>query len=344
MSNTTYNRSLFPKTRMRRNRKSASLRGLVQENNLSTSSLIQPLFVMEGNKKSEPVDTMPGIKRLSPDLILEEARILSSLGIPALAIFPAIEKSKKSLLCEEAHNPKGLIQQTIKLVKKYVPDLMLITDVALDPYTVHGHDGVLDQNGFIDNDETNKILTKQALSHAEAGADIVGPSDMMDGRILNLREAFEKNQFKNTGIMAYSAKFASNYYGPFRSAIGTSQNSADIDKSSYQMDFHNSDEALHECALDLKEGADILLIKPGMPYLDIISKVKETFRVPTFAYQVSGEYSMHCLAIEQKIFEKDAVIMESLTAFKRAGADAILTYFAKEAAQIMQKPGNSQYR
>ena len=261
---------------MRRNRKSASLRGLVQENNLSTSSLIQPLFVMEGNKKSEPVDTMPGIKRLSPDLILEEARILSSLGIPALAIFPAIEKSKKSLLCEEAHNPKGLIQQTIKLVKKYVPDLMLITDVALDPYTVHGHDGVLDQNGFIDNDETNKILTKQALSHAEAGADIVGPSDMMDGRILNLREAFEKNQFENTGIMAYSAKFASNYYGPFRSAIGTSQSSADIDKSSYQMDFRNSDEALHECALDLKEGADILLIKPGMPYLDIISKVKET--------------------------------------------------------------------
>ena len=240
MSNTTYNRSLFPKTRMRRNRKSASLRGLVQENNLSISSLIQPLFVMEGNKKSEPVDTMPGITRLSPDLILEEARILSSLGIPALAIFPAIEKSKKSLFCEEAHNPKGLIQQTIKLVKKYVPDLMLITDVALDPYTVHGHDGVLDQNGFIDNDETNKILTKQALSHAEAGADIVGPSDMMDGRILHLREAFEKNQFKNTGIMAYSAKFASNYYGPFRSAIGTSQNSADIDKSSYQMDFHNS--------------------------------------------------------------------------------------------------------
>ena len=265
---------------------------------------------------------------------MNEAQELYNLGIQAIAIFPVIEKEKKSFNAEESFNENGLVQNTIKLLKRNIPELTLITDVALDPYTTHGHDGILNQKNIIDNDLTNETLVKQALSHAVAGADIIAPSDMMDGRILRIREKLESHNFHDTIIMSYASKYASNYYGPFRDAIGSSDREK-IDKSTYQIDIHNTDEAISECELDLQEGADILLIKPGMPYLDIITAVKQTFGVPTFAYQVSGEYSMHCLAFEKGLLERDSTLLESLIAFKRAGADAILTYFAKEAAILL---------
>ena len=334
MKSSTKNRGQFPYTRMRRKRKSSSVRKLVQESTLEITDLIQPVFVIDGNNKTESITSMPGINRLSPDQLLNEAQELYNLGIQAIAIFPVIEKEKKSLNAEESFNENGLVQNTIKLLKRNIPELTLITDVALDPYTTHGHDGILNQKNIIDNDLTNETLVKQALSHAVAGADIIAPSDMMDGRILRIREKLESHNFHDTIIMSYASKYASNYYGPFRDAIGSSDGEK-IDKSTYQIDIHNTDEAILECELDLQEGADILLIKPGMPYLDIITAVKQTFGVPTFAYQVSGEYSMHCLAFEKGLLARDSTLLESLIAFKRAGADAILTYFAKEAAILL---------
>ena len=334
MKGNTKNRGQFPYTRMRRNRKSSSIRKLVQESTLEITDLIQPVFVIDGNNKTESITSMPGINRCSPDQLLNEAQELYNLGIQAIAIFPVIEKEKKSFNAEESFNENGLVQNTIKLLKRNIPELTLITDVALDPYTTHGHDGILNQKNIIDNDLTNETLVKQALSHAVAGADIIAPSDMMDGRILRIREKLESHNFHDTIIMSYASKYASNYYGPFRDAIGSSDGEK-IDKSTYQIDIHNTDEAISECELDLQEGADILLIKPGMPYLDIITAVKQTFGVPTFAYQVSGEYSMHCLAFEKGLLERDSTLLESLIAFKRAGADAILTYFAKEAAILL---------
>ena len=334
MKGSTKNRGQFPYTRMRRNRKSSSIRKLVQESTLEITDLIQPVFVIDGNNKTESITSMPGINRCSPDQLLNEAQELYNLGIQAIAIFPVIKKEKKSLNAEESFNENGLVQNTIKLLKRNIPELTLITDVALDPYTTHGHDGILNQKNIIDNDLTNETLVKQALSHAVAGADMIAPSDMMDGRILLIREKLESHNFHDTIIMSYASKYASNYYGPFRDAIGSSDGEK-IDKSTYQIDIHNTDEAISECELDLQEGADILLIKPGMPYLDIITAVKQTFGVPTFAYQVSGEYSMHCLAFEKGLLERDSTLLESLIAFKRAGADAILTYFAKEAAILL---------
>ena len=275
---------------------------------------------------------MPGIERLSIDLLLEEAKELVELGVPAVAIFPVTPSDKKSLLAEEAYNPDALAQRTVRTLKEAFPELGVITDVALDPFTVHGQDGIIDDEGYVINDVTTEILVKQALSHAEAGADVVAPSDMMDGRIGAIREALEAQGHIHTRIMAYSAKYASSYYGPFRDAVGSAGNLKGADKKTYQMDPANSDEALREVALDLQEGADMVMVKPGMPYLDVVRRVKDEFGVPTFAYQVSGEYAMHKAAIDNGWLAEEAIIMESLLAFKRAGADGILTYFAKQAA------------
>ena len=275
---------------------------------------------------------MPGIERLSIDLLIEEAKELVALGVPAVAIFPVTPSDKKSLEAEEAYNPEGLAQRTVKALKQEVPEIGVITDVALDPFTVHGQDGIIDEDGYVLNDITTDILIKQALSHAEAGADVVAPSDMMDGRIGAIREALEEAGFINTRIMAYSAKYASSYYGPFRDAVGSAGNLKGADKKTYQMDPANSDEALREVALDLQEGADMVMVKPGMPYLDVVRRVKDEFGAPTFAYQVSGEYAMHMAAIQNGWLAEKPVIMESLLAFKRAGADGNLTYFAKKAA------------
>jgi porphobilinogen synthase len=282
------------------------------------------------------VASMPGVNRLSIDLLVEEAIEIAALGIPAIALFPVVPEEKKSLLAEEAYSPEGLAQRAIRAIKQAVPELGVIIDVALDPFTSHGQDGIIDEEtGYVLNDITIEVLVKQALSHAQAGADIVAPSDMMDGRIALIREALEECDFTNTQIMAYSAKYASSYYGPFREAVGSANNIQGGDKKTYQMDPGNSDEALHECALDLEEGADMIMVKPGMPYLDILRRVKDELRAPTFVYQVSGEYAMHCAAFENGWLNRDAVILESLLAFKRAGADGILTYFAKEAAVIL---------
>jgi porphobilinogen synthase len=286
------------------------------------------------------VASMPGVNRLSIDLLVEEAIEIAALGIPAIALFPVVPEEKKSLLAEEAYNPEGLAQRAIHTIKQAVPELGVIIDVALDPFTSHGQDGIIDEEtGYVLNDITIEVLVKQALSHAQAGADIVAPSDMMDGRIALIREALEECDFINTQIMAYSAKYASSYYGPFREAVGSANNILGGDKKTYQMDPGNSDEALHECALDLEEGADIIMVKPGMPYLDILRRVKDELRAPTFIYQVSGEYAMHCAAFDNGWLNRDAVILESLLAFKRAGADGILTYFAKEAAVILASSG-----
>ena len=329
-------RAPYPYTRMRRNRATHFSRRLTRENALSVNDLILPLFVIEGTEQSEAVASMPGVNRLSIDLLVEEAIEIAALGIPAIALFPVVPEEKKSLLAEEAYNPEGLAQRAIRAIKKAVPDLGIIIDVALDPFTSHGQDGIVDEEtGYVLNDITIEVLVKQALSHAQAGADIVAPSDMMDGRIAVIREELEKNDFVNTQIMAYSAKYASSYYGPFRDAVGSANNIQSGDKKTYQMDPGNSDEALHECALDLDEGADMIMVKPGMPYLDIVSRVKEELKAPTFVYQVSGEYAMHCAAFDSGWLNREAVILESLLAFKRAGADGILTYFAKEAAVIL---------
>ncbi|MBL4833377.1 MAG: porphobilinogen synthase [Pseudomonas sp.] len=326
----------YPHTRLRRARRDDFSRRLVRETQLSVNDLIYPVFILEGTGQREAVASMPGVERLSIDLLLEEAAELVELGIPALALFPVTPLERKSLDAAEAYNPEGLAQRATRALKARFPELGVITDVALDPFTTHGQDGIIDEHGYVLNDVSVEALVKQTLSHAEAGADIVAPSDMMDGRVGAMREALEAAGHVNTRILAYSAKYASAYYGPFRDAVGSAGNLGKGNKATYQMDPANSDEALHEVAQDLAEGADMVMVKPGVPYLDIVHRVKSTFRVPTFVYQVSGEYAMHCAAI-QNGWLSEAVILESLTAIKRAGADAILTYFAKTAARQLQQ-------
>lgn len=329
-------RGAFPYTRMRRNRSEDFSRRLNSETQLNVNDLILPLFVIEGNNVSQAIESMPGVNRLSIDLLAKQAELVFKLGIPAVALFPVVGNDKKSLLAEEAYNPDGLAQRAVKAIKAAVPDLGVITDVALDPFTTHGQDGIIDQDSnYVLNDASVEAMVKQAISHAQAGADIVAPSDMMDGRIGAIREALEDEGFANTQIMAYSAKYASSFYGPFRDAVGSASNLAGGNKKTYQMDPANSDEAVHECALDLDEGADMIMVKPGMPYLDVVRRVKDELKAPTFAYQVSGEYAMICAAAERGWLNSDEAVMESLLAFKRAGADGILTYFAVQAANIL---------
>ncbi len=323
----------FPATRMRRIRRFDFSRRLARENQLSVDDLIYPMFVIEGENKTENVASMPGVQRYSIDLLVKELEQLVALGLPMVALFPVTPSEDKSLLAEQAYAENGLAQRAIRALKQAFPELGVMTDVALDPFTTHGQDGIIDAQGYVQNDVTTEILVKQALSHAAAGADVVAPSDMMDGRIAAIREALEEAGFHNTMIMAYSAKYASHYYGPFRDAVGSSANLKGGDKKTYQMDPANGQEALHEVALDIEEGADMVMVKPGMPYLDVVRQVKDTFAVPTFAYQVSGEYAMHKAAFKNGWLAERPVVMESLLAFKRAGADGILTYFAKDVAQ-----------
>ena len=328
-------RGPFPFTRMRRLRAPPFARALTAENALTASDFIYPMFVLEGEGQREAVPSMPGVERLSIDLLTERAREAFELGIPAIALFPVVGEAKKSLDAAEAYSPDGLVQRTVKALKTELPELGVITDVALDPYTTHGQDGIINNEGYVLNDITKEALVKQAVSHAEAGADVVAPSDMMDGRIGAIREALESAGHVNTLILSYAAKYASVYYGPFRDAVGSAGNLKGGDKKTYQMDPANSDEAIHEVALDLQEGADMVMVKPGMPYLDVVRRVKSELKVPTFAYQVSGEYAMHQAAFERGWLSRDAVILESLLSFKRAGADGILTYFAVDAARLL---------
>lgn len=331
-----HNNIIFPKTRMRRMRFHDFSRRLMQENSLSVDDLIYPLFVIEGQNKRQKIASMPGVERLSIDLLLEEADQLKQLGIPAIALFPVVSTEKRSDDAKEAYNPDGLAQCCVKALKQNFPDLGVITDVALDPFTSHGQDGLINNDGYVMNDETVNVLCKQALSHADAGVDIVAPSDMMDGRIGAIRSILETNNHINTLILAYSAKYASSFYGPFRDAVGSAGNLGKANKNSYQMDPANADEALREIELDLQEGADMIMIKPGMPYLDIIRRAKQQFAVPTFAYQVSGEYAMLKAASLNGWLDEKQVVLESLLAFKRAGSDAILTYYAKPVAQWLK--------
>lgn len=331
--NPHFSASGFPFQRPRRLRKDDFSRNLVRENQLSVNDLIYPCFVLEGTNQREAVSSMPGVERLSIDLLLKEAAIIHGLGVPAIALFPVTPDNVKSLDAREAYNPEGLAQRAVRALKTEFPDLGVITDVALDPFTTHGQDGLIDDSGYILNDATVDVLIKQALSHAEAGVDIVAPSDMMDGRIGAIRQALESQGHIHTRILAYSAKYASAFYGPFRDAVGSAANLGSGNKYSYQMDPANSDEALHEVALDIDEGADMVMIKPGMPYLDIVRRVKDSFQKPTFVYQVSGEYAMLKAASQNGWLDEKAVVMESMIAFKRAGADAILTYYAKDIAQ-----------
>lgn len=335
MSTNTANR-IFPATRLRRNRRDDFSRRLVRENQLSVDDLIYPVFVLDGSNRREAVPSMPGIERLSIDLLLKEAELWVELGIPALALFPVTPLENKSLDAAAAWDPEGIAQRAVRALRERFPELGVITDVALDPFTTHGQDGILDDNNYVLNEETVDALVRQALSHAEAGAQIVAPSDMMDGRVQAIREALEMAGHSNVRIMAYSAKYASAYYGPFRDAVGSAANLGKANKSTYQMDPANSNEALHEVATDLSEGADMVMVKPGMPYLDILHRVKDEFKAPTFVYQVSGEYAMHMAAI-QNGWLSEAVIMESLVAFKRAGADGILTYFTVHAAKQLKQ-------
>ena len=325
-------RAPWPATRMRRMRRDDFSRRLMREHTLTVDDLIYPVFVLEGSNQTEAVPSMPGVERKSIDLLVEEARELAELGIPAMALFPVTPADVKTLDGREAWNPDGLAQRAVRAIKAAVPEMGVITDGALDPFTTHGQDGIIDDNSYVLNDVTVDALVKQALSHADAGADMVAPSDMMDGRIGAIREALENHGHIHTRIMAYSAKYASAYYGPFRDAVGSAGNLGKADKTTYQMDPANSDEALHEIALDLAEGADVVMVKPGMPYLDVVRRVKDEFKVPVYAYQVSGEYAMHMAAFQNGWLDQDKVMMESLLAFKRAGADGILTYFAKAAA------------
>lgn len=327
----------FPARRLRRLRKHDFSRRLVAENQLSVNDLIYPMFIVEGKNRREAIASMPGIERLSLDLLVEEAKLLVELGIPAIAIFPVTPDALKTEMAEEAYNSEGLAQRAVCRVKETCPELGVITDVALDPFTTHGQDGIIDSEGYVLNDITTEILVKQALSHAQAGADIVAPSDMMDGRIAAIRDALENAGYINTQIMAYSAKYASNYYGPFRDAVGSAGNLKGANKSTYQMDPANSDEAIHEVALDIQEGADMVMVKPGMPYLDIVRRVKTELQVPTFAYQVSGEYAMHKAAIKNGWLKERETVLESLLCFKRAGADGVLTYFAKQVAMWLKE-------
>jgi porphobilinogen synthase len=327
----------FPASRLRRMRNQDFSRRLMRENTLTADDLIYPMFVLDGENKREAVLSMPGVERVSIDLLLKEAEELVELGIPAIALFPVTPPEAKSLDAKEAWNSEGLAQRAVRALKQHLPELGIITDVALDPFTTHGQDGIIDDTGYVLNDITVEALVKQALSHAAAGADIVAPSDMMDGRIASIREALEAANYSETRILAYAAKYASAYYGPFRDAVGSSSNLGKADKKSYQMDPANSDEALHEVAMDIQEGADMIMVKPGMPYLDIVRRVKTELKVPTFVYQVSGEYAMHMAAIQNGWLDKDQTIMESLLCIKRAGADGILTYFAKDAARILRQ-------
>ena len=307
----------------------------MQETSLTTDDLIFPVFIVDGTEQRQPIESMPDMFRLSIDQLIKEAAELVALGIPAVALFPSLDASIKTEDGSESFNPNGLVQEAVRALKLAQPELGVITDVALDPYTTHGQDGIIDENGYVLNDETVKILAKQALSHAEAGADIVAPSDMMDGRVAAIRSVLEENGLIYTRILSYSAKYASSYYDPFRDAVGSSSNLGSGNKYNYQMDVANSDEAIQEVGLDLAEGADMIMVKPGLPYLDIVYRIKQEFGVPTCVYQVSGEYAMHMAAAQNGWLDEDAVAMESLLAIKRAGADAILTYFAKKAAAIL---------
>jgi porphobilinogen synthase len=326
----------YPLGRPRRLRRDEFTRNLVREHALSVHDLIYPVFILDGQNRREAVASMPGVERLSLDLLLPVAEECVRLGIPVMALFPVIDGKLKTPDGKEAHNPEGLVPRVVRELKKRFPELGVMTDVALDPYTSHGQDGVLDDTGYILNDETVEILERQALTQAQAGVDIVAPSDMMDGRIGAIRSVLEANRLVHTRIMAYSAKYASAFYGPFRDAVGSSANLGKSNKKVYQMDPGNTDEALREVALDIAEGADMVMVKPGMPYLDVVRRVKDEFRVPTFAYQVSGEYAMLKAAAQNGWLDHDAVMMESLLAFKRAGADGVLTYFAVAAARLLK--------
>lgn len=326
----------FPGRRLRRLRRHDFSRRLVAENQLTVNDLIYPVFLMKGKNQRQEVPSMPGVYRMTLDLLVKEAEELAKLGIPVLSLFPVIDTDKKSLNAEEAYNPEGLVPRVIRTLKDAVPELGLLTDVALDPYTTHGQDGIIDEDGYVINDITKSVLVRQALCHAQAGAEIIAPSDMMDGRIGAIRAELEAQHLVNTQIMVYSAKYASCYYGPFRDAVGSASNLKDGNKKTYQMDPANGDEALQEVAQDLQEGADMVMVKPGMPYLDVLHRVKETFGVPTFAYQVSGEYAMHMAAIRNGWLQEQPLVMESLLCFKRAGADGVLTYFAKQVAQWLR--------
>ncbi|MDB5775390.1 MAG: hemB [Herbaspirillum sp.] len=328
--------SQFPAIRMRRMRKDAFSRAMMRENAVTTSDLIYPVFVLDGKNRRETINSMPGVERLSLDLLLPVAEECVALGIPVIALFPVIDASLKTPDGIEACNPDGLVPRIVRALKQRFPELGVLTDVALDPYTSHGQDGVLDAGGYVLNDETCKLLTRQALAQADAGVDIVAPSDMMDGRIGIIRGALETNHFVYTRIMAYAAKYASAFYGPFREAVGSSTTLGKSNKNTYQMDPANSNEALREVALDLAEGADMVMVKPGMPYLDIVRRVKDEFHVPTFAYQVSGEYAMIKAAAQNGWLDHDKTMMETMLAFKRAGADGVLTYFARDVARYLK--------
>jgi porphobilinogen synthase len=333
---TTKSYGRFPRTRMRRMRRDDFSRRLMREHHLHVDNLIQPVFIIDGQNRTEPVGSMPGIERFTVDRLLGYAEELHRLGVPALALFPLVPQERKDNAAKEAYNPKGLVPRAVRELKARFPDLGVITDAALDPYTIHGQDGVIDESGYVLNDETVEILVKQALVCAEAGVDFVAPSDMMDGRIGAIREALEKEGHIHTRILAYSAKYASNFYGPFRDAVGSAGNLGRGNKYNYQMDPANSDEALREIALDLEEGADAVMVKPGLPYLDIVRRVKETFGVPTFVYQVSGEYAMLMAAAQNGWLDERAIALECLLSIRRAGADAILTYFAGRAARWLK--------
>ncbi len=337
MANLTNLMGTFPFTRMRRMRRDDFSRRLMRENTLTVDDLIYPVFVLEGENQREAVTSMPGVNRLSIDLLVEEAKAIAALGVPMMAIFPVTPLAAKSEGAEEAYNPDGLAQRAVRAIKAAVPTLGLMTDVALDPFTSHGQDGLMNAQGYIMNDETVEVLVRQALSHADAGADVVAPSDMMDGRIGAIRRALEQKSHLNTRIMAYAAKYASSFYGPFRDAVGSAGNLGGGNKYSYQMDPANSDEALWEVALDLQEGADMVMVKPGMPYLDIVRRVKDEFKAPTYVYQVSGEYAMLKAAGINGWIDEKACVLEALLGMKRAGADGILTYFAKDVAEWLQK-------
>jgi len=328
--------SQYPAVRMRRMRRDPFSRALMRENVVTASDLIYPVFILDGQNQRQQVASMPGVERLSVDLLLKVAEEAVALGIPVLALFPVVDASLKTYDGVEATNPEGLVPRAVRELKRHFPQLGIMTDVALDPYTTHGQDGLPDENGYIVNEKTIAMLTRQALAQAEAGVDIVAPSDMMDGRIGAIRMALEEKELIHTRIMAYSAKYASGYYGPFREAVGSSANLGKADKNTYQMDPANSDEALREVALDIAEGADMVMVKPGMPYLDVVRRVKDEFKVPTFAYQVSGEYAMLQAAFQNGWLDPDKVIMETMMSFKRAGADGVLTYFAMDVARRLK--------
>ena len=327
----------YPLTRKRRLRYTQSIRDLAAENTLNSSDLIWPVFVLEGENRRESIKSMPGVYRLSQDLLIEKLAKLYSMGLKAVALFPVVTAEKKSEQAEEAYNSDGLVQRSIRKIKSELPEILVISDIALDPFTIHGQDGLIDESGYVLNDETVEVLCKQAVSHARAGVDIVAPSDMMDGRILKVREALESNGYINTSILAYSAKYASCFYGPFRDAVGSAGNLGKSTKENYQMNPANGKEALDEIAMDIDEGADMVMVKPGLPYLDIIKSASETFNTPVFAYQVSGEYAMLQSAIDNGFLDEKKAILESLLCFKRAGCDAILTYYADRVLEYLNE-------